>query len=108
MNKSKAEKKFGLTLEEIRYLKGWYVKTQDFETASLWREMERAIVPLTKKEVERLEMLSRLSLVAETVFPSYIEKYGDKNFFQEYLKPAAIATKALPKGWSVNESNIKS
>lgn len=45
---TKAEKKFGLTIEEIRELKCWYVKTQDFETAVMWREMERMIVPPLK------------------------------------------------------------
>lgn len=50
---TKAEKKFGLTIEEIRELKCYYVKQQDFETAVMWREMEREIVP-PKKEKKKI------------------------------------------------------
>lgn len=38
---TKAEKMFGLTVEEIAHLKIWFVNQQDFEIASWYREMER-------------------------------------------------------------------
>lgn len=57
---TKAENKFGLTIEEIRELKTWYVKQQDFETAVLWREMETVICPIKKSTTRRLKRMNEI------------------------------------------------
>lgn len=82
---TKAEKKFGLTVDEIRELKVWYVKQQDFETAVMWREMETAICPVKKKKRIQSGKEVYIQLLSENWYSSIKEKYGDAKKFIDII-----------------------